>query len=497
MLSKSQYTRGLQCHKSLWLLKNNPNLRAKPGTSQTNMFETGNRVGYLACQLFPGGVEIEFEPSNFLSMAEKTEALLQSGQKVIYEATFNQQGVFAMVDILVKTPEGWSIYEVKSSTNLKPYHLDDISVQLYAISQILPITKAFIIHINADYVRGNESSPDVQKLFKIEEVTEKVKKSLPLVKERIDAMEDLIKGEEPMIEIGSHCSDPHDCDFREHCWKHIPGNSVFELYRLPLVKKIELYRSGIVAQSQLTDMSELTKTQTLQVESNLTGKVHFDLEVIQDFMSYIQYPIHFFDFETFQDAIPRFKGQRPYMQIPFQYSLHILQKDGTLVHKEFLGDEHSDPREALIQQMFLDIEPQGTILAFNEGFEKGRIKEMAITFPQYQEKLLLLLERFDDLIKPFRKLGYYHPEFNGSFSIKSILPAMFPNDDELDYKKLNIQHGAMAMDTFANLHQIEDPIQVKSIRKDLLAYCRLDTLAMVRIYEKLNKLMAVGRTKKN
>ncbi len=176
------------------------------------------------------------------------------------------------------------------------------------------------------------------------------------------------------------------------------------------------------------------------------------------------------------------------MQIPFQYSLHIIDEDGVPVHKEFLGDEHSDPREELVRRMLGDITPMGSIVAYNMAFEKGRIEELARLFPSYKEQLLALNERFVDLIEPFRGLGYYHPDFNGSFSIKSVLPALFPDDEELDYKNLKIQNGGMAMDTFANLYLLKDQTKREEIREALYAYCRLDTLAMVRIFDKLKNL---------
>ncbi len=159
-------------------------------------------------------------------------------------------------------------------------------------------------------------------------------------------------------------------------------------------------------------------------------------------------------------------------------------------HKEFLGDENIDPRDDLIEQMLSDITTNGSIVAYNQSFEIGRIKDLAKYNSKKEKEFLSLTDRFVDLIVPFRSLGYYHPNFNGSFSIKAVLPAMFPNDDELDYKKLgSIQNGGDAMDTFANLHLLKDKSKRDDIRKDLLAYCHLDTLAMVRIYEKLLKII--------
>jgi hypothetical protein len=188
------------------------------------------------------------------------------------------------------------------------------------------------------------------------------------------------------------------------------------------------------------------------------------------------------------EAVPRYNGQRPYSQVPFQYSLHIVNDDGSIEHKEFLGDEFTDPREGLVNQMLDDITPTGSIVAFNMGFEKGRIQELANMFPSYRNQLLALNDRFVDLIDPFRNVGYYHPDFNGCFSIKSILPAMFPDDDKLDYKKLNISDGEMAMGAFANLHLIKDDSQREEVKKNLLAYCHLDTLAMVKLWLKLREI---------
>jgi hypothetical protein len=255
-------------------------------------------------------------------------------------------------------------------------------------------------------------------------------------------------------------------------------------------KKFEMYYKGLITYENIPSDFVLNTTQKLQVETSKSNKPYIDKSIIKDFIETVKFPINFFDFETFQNAIPRFDSQRPYMQIPFQYSLHILHEDGTLEHKEFLGDENSDPRDALINQMLNDISPNGSIMAYNQAFEITRIKELANYNIERKDELLALVDRFVDLIVPFRERGYYHPNFNGSFSIKSVLPAMFPNNDELNYKKLgSIQNGGDAMDTFANLYLLKDKSQRDEIRKDLLAYCHLDTLAMVRIFEKLKEII--------
>lgn len=487
-LSKSQYIRGLQCHKSLWLYKNNPELRDTPNQAQESLFNTGHNVGELACKLFPNGVEIKFDATNFEAMVSKTKELIENGTEVIYEATFKENGIFAMADILVKNGDAWDMYEVKASTDVKEYHLNDASIQWYALSNAIELNRAYIVHINNKYVRQGEV--DIKELFTIADVTDEVQNRQYQIPFNLEQMDQMLNEDMPDIDIGTHCSDPNSCDFQGHCWKHIPYPSVFNLYWMNGSKKFEMYYKGMKTYEDIPNDFKLNSTQQLQVNTYKSKEPYVDKKIIKNFLDTIEYPINFFDFETFQNAIPRFDDQRPYMQIPFQYSLHILYEDGSLEHKEFLGDENSDPRNDLINQMLSDITATGSIVAFNQSFEMSRIKELANYNSEKKDELLALNERFVDLIVPFRGRGYYHPNFNGSFSIKSVLPAMFPNDPELDYKKLgSIQNGGDAMDTFANLHLLKDKSKRDDIRKDLLAYCHLDTLAMVRILEKLHKIV--------
>jgi len=486
MLSKSQYIRGLQCQKSLWLYKNNPKLRTEPEQEAQILFKIGDTVGDYAKELFPGGVEIEFNPKDFNGMVKKTTAALSQGVDTLYEATFKEKGVFAMADILHKTSEGWNMYEVKASTSVKPYHINDASIQWYALSQVIDLNKAYIVHINNRYVK--EGEVDIKSLFTVEDITDDVldnQKDIPSI---LESMENMITGVMPDIDIGSHCSVPYECDFHEYCWSHVPDVSIFNLYGMWGSKKFELYEQGILTYEDIPQDMSLNETQKRQVNAVLKCEITIDKDVIHNFINSINYPISFFDFETFQNPIPRFDGQRAYMQMPFQYSLHIVDKEGDMTHHKFLGDHNSDPRRELCEQMLLHIPKSGTIMAYNQSFEISRIKEMANEFSDLREDLLRLVDRFIDLIVPFRNGGYYHPDFNGSFSIKSVLPALFPDDPELSYKTLNIQNGGMAMDTFANLHLLEDPSKLPQIREDLLAYCKLDTLAMVRIWEKLQQL---------
>ncbi|MCF6244176.1 MAG: DUF2779 domain-containing protein [Sulfurovum sp.] len=490
-ISKSQYVRGLQCHKSLWLYKNNPELREQPNHSQESLFETGHKVGDLAKDLFPNGEEIEFDSNNFDGMIRKTKELISDGTKVIYEATFKEDGIFAMADILVRNKDGsYNMYEVKASTQVKITHIEDISIQWHALSKTIKLNHAYIVHINNEYTR--EGALDIDSLFSIKNVTEFIMTNQDEVAPQLLEMEEMLNNTIPDIDIGKHCSDPYDCDFRSHCWKHIPKeNSVFDI-AYAAGKQWTLYYQGIFSIDDVPKDFALGKNATLQIEHHKSQEIKIDKPKIKEFLDTIEYPINFFDFETFQNAIPRFDKQRPYAQMPFQYSLHIIHEDGTLEHKEFLGDENADPRESLAKQMLEDITATGSIVAYSQGFEKGKIRDLAELLPTIKDDLLALNERFVDIAHPFQKKHYYHPKFKGKYSIKIVLPTLFPNDDELDYKKLgSIQNGADAMDTFANLHLLKDKTKVEEIKKDLLAYCHLDTLAMVRLWEHLKEKVSL------
>ena len=489
-LSKSQYIRGLQCHKSLWLYKNNQELRDKPNSQAESSFNTGYQVGDLAKELFPHGTEIEFDSSNFNGMIEKTKELIANGTEVIYEAAFSEDGVFAMADILVKNGDLWDMYEVKASTHVKEYHLNDASIQWYALSKAIKLNRAYIMHINNQYERVGEL--DIKELFTIADVTDKVFQKQDEIVSQLSEMEEMLKADVPNIDIGGHCGDPYGCDFRGHCWKHVPSkNSVFDI-SYAMGKQWKLYYQGILSIDDVPDNFHLGKNATLQIKHHKSKEIKIDKEKIKKFLGTIKYPINFFDFETFQNAVPRFDKQKPYVKMPFQYSLHILHEDGTLEHKEHLGDENSDPRRALSLQMLQEITPTGSIIAYNKSFEQTQIKNLALLNEELSDELLALNNRFIDLAHPFQYKHYYNPNFNGKYSIKVVLPTLFPNDDELDYKKLgSIQNGGDAMDTFANLYLLKDKSQLAEIKKDFLAYCRLDTLAMVRIWEKLCEITEV------
>lgn len=492
-LSKSLYTRGVQCAKSLWLKKYTPDVLTPPDAAALARFETGNVVGDLACDLFPGGREVAYDASNFAGMAETTKQWLDEELEYIYEATFIYDGIVVMVDILRQTPDGVEIYEVKSSGDVKDVYLHDVSIQQYVLERLgYDVVKSHVIHINTSYVRGD--ALDLHGLFKIVDVTAEanaLQAEIPLKLSEFEAyLAD--RENEPGIEIGAHCKKPYDCDAMHYCWKvqrSIPDYSVFNIFNLGSKKQVELFGQGIVAVDDIPDGFAMTAGQKQKVDNWKKRAATIERKSIKAFLDTLAYPLYHLDFETFQQAVPLWKGVKPYQQIPFQFSLHIEHQGGTLEHREFLAQEGEDPRRELAQKLIEAIPTGVTVLAYNMSFEKRIIAELAETFPEFAAHLLAVNENMKDLMVPFQKQHYVTPEMQGSYSIKYVLPALVP-DMERAYKQLEgVHNGGEAMNAYARLASMP-PEARNATRNALLKYCELDTLAMVKILEKLREVAA-------
>ncbi|MCV3375012.1 DUF2779 domain-containing protein [Campylobacter sp. IFREMER_LSEM_CL2151] len=485
--SKSRYTRGAQCAKSLWL--NTYNKDVLNSSNKSTKTDIGNKVGELACELFPNGVKIEFEGSSFDEKCEQTRKLLENNQEVIYEATFCYDGILIMIDILQNTKDGLIINEVKSSTSLKDVYIDDCALQYYVLSNLnYKIKQVNLIHLNNEYYRGDFL--DINQLFKINDITKEVLLNQNQVKENLKYFEEILsKKEEPDIDIGTHCFDPYECDGYEYCW--IKQRNLCEkenVFNIPKFKKsFEFYYQNTYNFEDLDDLSIFTKNQQIQIKASLNKEIYINKENIKKFLDTLTYPIYHLDFETFMQAIPEYKGIRPYMQIPFQYSLHIDHKD-KLEHKEFLSECGIDPRYELAKNLINDIPKDVCVLAYNASFEKCVIRNLALAFPEFSEHLLNIEKNIKDLMIPFQNKDYYHYKMQGSYSIKKVLPALIP-DMEQAYKNLNLIHnGSEAMQSFEAMQNMSEN-ERKAYRQALLEYCKLDTLAMVKILKHLEELV--------
>ena len=350
----------------------------------------------------------------------------------------------------------------------------------------------FIAYINNKYIRRGDV--DIHGLFKIEDVTDRSSQYYAVVKENAAvALEYIAQKDEPQMGPGVHCTKPYPCLYWEYCTLNLPKPNVFDLYRLSASKAEEYYNEGIVTFADVLNAGiKLNKLQRRQVEWEVfNNPTHVDKLGIKAFLDTLTYPLYFLDFESFQTCIPLYDGLNPYRQVPFQYSLHyILEKDGDLQHKEFLADENSDPRRALAERLVEDIPQNSCTLAYNKSFECMVIKDLAADFPDLSERLLNIRENIHDLLDVFRDGFVYDKAMGGSLSIKSVLPAMFPDNPALNYHNLNdVHNGTEATTTYLSLRGMEKSERDK-LRASLLAYCKLDTMAMVMLWQRLRELCA-------
>jgi hypothetical protein len=485
LLSKSSFIKGIQCDKQLYLYKYHYDRMDKVSESQQVIFNRGHDVGELAQQLFPGGIKATEDPRKSVQAIKKTMELIESGTKVIYEAAFAFEEVLVIADIMVWDGKQWNIYEVKSSTSISDTYYQDAAIQYYVISNCLNVKDISLVYINNQYVR--KGALELKKLFNTESVKDKVCELQDFVISELKRLKKVLKGGDiPDIGIGPHCSDPYQCSFWGYCWKDIPEYSVFNIAGLRGDKKFELFKLGHINLEDVPEDYPLSDAQKLQIESHIGNKSVIDKDNITKFLFSISYPVYYMDFETFMPAIPMFNGTRPYQQIPFQYSLHYQKTAKSKVeHYEFLADAEGDPREPFLKKLLADTKEPGIILVYNKSFEITRMKELAADFPKYAKETGERIERIVDLMLPFQKKFYYKPEMLGSYSIKSVLPALVP---ELSYKGMEIADGGTASAAFESLYYEEDAFRIMEIRDNLLKYCGLDTLAMVEILKVLQGL---------
>ena len=491
-LSKSKYCNGYQCKKILWLDKYKPEVKEE--VSQESVLENGTQVGELARGLFGPYINIEFN-ENLTNMIEDTKKVLEENNScIITEASFDYNGNFCSVDILKKNKNKVSLYEVKSSTEVKDIYLEDASYQYYVLTSLgYDVDKVYIVHINRNYVRKGDLN--LKELFKVEDITSTAKEKRNEVGKRIKEINKYMESaEEPIEKIGLQCNNPYDCPYFAYCTRNLEKPNVFDVMGMQMNTKVKLYNKNIISFKDLLKDGSIGWKYLEQIDYELNNKeAKVEQQSIKEFLDTLTYPLYFLDFETFQQAIPEYDDISPYEQIPFQYSLHYLkEKDDKLEHKEFLAEAGIDPRRSLAEQLVKDIPKDVCTLAYNMRFEKMVIHKLAELYPDLREHLMNIHTNMKDLMVPFRDRDYYTKEMEGSYSIKYVLPALFPDDPSLNYHNLEeVHNGSEAMNAYANMTNLTKEEQ-ESLRKNLLKYCGLDTYAMVKIYEKLQEVVKKG-----
>ena len=559
IISKSKYVAGLQCLKYLWYLINDPD--AIPPFDEVTQFrfQQGHDVGNLAKSLFPGGIDIEYSVDIEAELARAREltglvapavivlaadqAAMTTNNSVrpgdtsissgstntantgasgisnyikntgnpgnttrhpLFEPAFTYKNAFARADILEPTGTySWNIIEVKSASSIKDINKHDISFQKYCYEGAgLKIDKCYLMYLNRDFIKDGPIDP--HQFFTKDDVTGEAERLQEGVEENINFMlEAISRATCPEISISKNCYSPYDCPLKQICWSHLPKNNVFELYKGKDIA-FSLYQDGIIEISKINETSMLSDIQQKQHGAVKGNGKSIDKDSIRQFLKKLQYPLYFLDFETFATAIPLFDGLRPYQNIPFQFSCHIMQTpDAEPGNHYFLaGDDKADPRigflESLQNALGYDSNydnnrsgspAAGSILVYYESFEKNILKELAKLFPDHNWWIEDVMERIVDMYEPFGKFYYYNCWQKGSASLKNVLPAL----TGISYDEMEISNGQMASIRYLNITFLKgekepDKAQVEKIRKDLLDYCGLDTEGMIFILRELYKI---------
>ena len=430
---------GVKCPKLLWYEFNKPDVIPSPDAMSIAVMEEGKRVGALARTLYPEGVMLGFG-KNFHSMTKRSLNALPD-RKPLFEAGFLYGSAFAMADILVPSGEdSWDIVEVKSSTDVKDEHVVDVAFQKYVYQGAgLKINRCFIMHVNNKYVRNGPV--EAGKLFVLRDVTSEADSTLPSLKEDLDSlMRAISEAKSPEMEIGPFCNKPRECPLIDLCWGFLPEDNIFILYRGGKFL-YELMEKGILKIQDIPDTSKLNDKQMIQISAHRLNKEYVDKNGLREFLDKLEYPLHFLDFETIGPAIPVYDGTRPYEAVPFQYSLHVIEKEGAQPkHYSYIAPGDVDPRQEIMEKLKELLGSRGSIIAYNAIFELRILRAAAEAFPDFKPFTETLEPRIVDLMTPFLDFKYYTPKQEGSYSMKKVLPALTGES----YAELEIAQGEVA-----------------------------------------------------
>jgi hypothetical protein len=487
-LSKSKIIAYRQCPKRLWLEIHKPDLRDDSGSEM--VFQIGYEVGDVARGIYDPdhtGDMIDINELGHSAALARSAELLAQGQKPIFEAGVTIDGALAYADVMLPDHSDgtlrWRMIEVKSSTAVKDYHHDDIAVQTYiATTSGVNLTSVSLAHIDNSFVYqgdGNyqgllyEVDLTEEALFRNEEVRDWIAGAQAV------AALDL----EPEVATGPQCSKPFDCGFCAYCNRDVvsPEFPLSSLPRLHPTKRVRIEAAGHDDLREVPD-EFLNIIQNRVKQCSIAGEQFFDAEGAAADLAPFGFPAYFLDFETVMFAVPIWKGWRPYRQIPFQFSLHRLDESGDLHHTEFLDLSGADPSEPFAKDLVDQCGSEGPVFVYNAAFEKTLIRELTERFPELAPALLAINDRIVDLL-PIARNRYYHPSQHGSWSIKAVLPAICP---ELSYDTLEgVQNGGMAVESYKEaIAPATTPERKQEICRQLLDYCKLDTFAMVRMWER-------------
>jgi predicted RecB family nuclease len=481
-ISKSKFCAGVQCLKRLYLQVHQPELAAEPSDATEAIMQQGHNVGMLARRLFPGGVEV-CERSLDQAIRATRELIANPEIPAIFEAVFEHGGVLVKVDVLHRRRDGrWRLIEVKSTSDVKDHHYEDVAIQYRVVSRSgLDVATACLAHINRSYIYPS-GEIDPRRFFYIRNLTRRVQKLQPKLTFQLRSeFTILAMPQAPDIAPGRHCTDPVRCEFYDRCNIQRPDDHIGYLPRIHASAMEELEEMGVESIRDVPDDFELTEIQRRAATCVQTGEPWYSPE-LHDLLAGLKYPLYFADFETVNRAIPPFEEMRPYDHLPFQFSVHVQRQPGAEPeHYEFLATDADDPRRGFITSLCAALDGSGSILVYS-SFECQRLAELASWLPEFSDRINAIQARLFDLLPVVRE-HTYHPAYAGSYSIKSVLPALVP---EMTYDGMVVANGqAAGLAWKALVHGGLEQNERDRITKALLDYCGQDTLALLRLHEVL------------
>ena len=472
-LSKSRLISAWQCAKKLHLEKHRPELAVI--SSQTeSLFATGNEIGAVAQRLYgtDKSVEIAFD---FKTMLAETKRAVARADAPILEASFRYEGVLIRADVMIPEADGWRVIEVKASTSVKDYHVLDCAIQDWVLCNSgIKVKSISLAHVDNQFVY--EGDGDYDGLLHENDLTDEARDMERDVIELVAKARDAVMGPMPLVNVGSHCTQPYECPFLSYCW---PMDAEYPVTGLG-GSRARLAEWVIAGYRDIRDLASDAISSELQ--QRIYRVTHSGLaEVLpgaKEILEALPYPRYYLDFETVAPAVPIWAGTRPYAAVPVQWSCHIEKSDGALAHDEFLDLSGAPPMRALAEKMIACLGSDGPVLMYT-SYEKGVIKGLIEMFPDLEQPLQAIIDRLVDL-HPIVKAHYYHPKMLGSWSIKAVLPAMVPG---MSYAGLEgISEGTGASDGYLEAVRPEtDAARKAELEEQLLRYCRFDTQAMVEI----------------
>ena len=491
-LSKSRFVSGVQCHKLLWWTVNEPNAEElQPDVVLRDLFDQGNLVGQRARLEWPQGIMVEGDHRD-PQRIPRTAAAIAAGHAVIFEACFEQDGVFCAVDVLERLADGWALIEVKSSSQVKEPHIPDLAVQVHIARRSgLDVRRVEVMHLNRDH-----RHPDQEPLFVRTDVTVEVEQALLHVPAQIAEQVAVLAGPLPVRDVGEHCFF-RDCAFHDRCWPDDPDH-ISNLFGVGPKKTVAWLAKGVPTMSAIPADTKLNWKQQRQLKAQRDKEIIVEPGLAEAIKPALEArTLGFLDFETVSRALPAWNGLGPWRNTAAQFSYHERDADGAMRHVDYLaeGPEHpslppEDPREPLARFMLEATKNADRIVVYT-SFEATQIKELAFHLPNLRDELMALREKLWDL-NPVIAENVYHPGFLGSFSLKEILTPLVP---ELGYNDLVIVDGKRASVEIARLLFVSGAIRKEErdrVRHDLLEYCKRDTFATVRLVERLAQLAGVN-----